>query len=374
MMTSDHLIDDLKSAYTTVQDIEATIEDIGQERLDTLNNRYEEFTTLLQSYKEPASGTGRETFQEYVAFQGELESFESALAPNGLETDAFKEAIEYLDQRRLNQDDFEEARTIIAPAEDRLTILDERDEAREEYAEVKRAIHQRINELDDDIARLERALSFENVDFTAPVDQLRTHVESYNSAISTDFSTYKSNAPAREFIKFIEKTTAYPLVTFTPPPSDLVTYLETTDIGTEPLPTLLEYTDYTRSKLSHYVNDPTTFNARIAANQTYLNRLSPDPLTISWPPPQQAELHWLLRELTSVINRIAPTETMEKLNTLQNFTNKDKYVDIQQAAKADAVLNPSEKERLASGELTRELEEKQQEKDQLQSALSTYSL
>lgn len=374
MTTSDALIDDLKSAYNAYQDIQTTIDDIGQDRLETLNDQYQEFTTLLKTYKESASGTGRETFQEYVAFQGELDAFESSLPANGLETDAFRDAIEYLDQRRLNQDDFEEARTILAPIEDRLGILDDRAEAREEYAAAERAIQERLTELDDEIEHLERILSFENVDFAVPVDQLRDHVESYNSAISSDFTTYKSNASAREFIQFIEKTTAYPLVDFPSTPPDLVDYLETADAGTESIPTLLEYADYTRSKLSHYVTDPTTFNARIAANQTYLDRLSPDPLTISWPPPPQEELHWLLRELTSVINRIAATATMEKLNALRNFAHNDKYIDIRRAAKADSVLDSEQKQRLKSGEVTEELEDKHHEKDQLETALSSYAL
>ncbi len=374
MTTIDTLIDDLENAHATVNDIDATIDDIGEDRLNDLNDRYQEFTTLLKTYKESASGTGRETFQEYVAFQGELDAFESALPSNALKTDVFKDAIEYLDQRRLNQGDFEEAHAILAPIEDRLAIIEDREKAREEFASAKRAIQQQIDDLDDEIERLERALSFENVDFTVSVDQLRSLIDSYNTAISTDFSSFKSNAPAHDFIQFIEKTTNYPLVAFPSPPSELIEYLESADIGNEPLPHILEYTDYTRSKLSHYVDDPSTFNARIAANQTYLDRLSPSPLTISWPPPPQEELHWILRELISVVNRIATSDTMKKLNTLQNFAHKNEYSDIRRAAKAESVLDDTEKERLASGELTAEHEAKQQEKDKLQTALSTYSL
>lgn len=374
MTRNDALITELESAYDAYQTIQATIDEIGPARLDELNHLYNRFDSLLSAYKESASGSGRETFEQYIAFQSELETFETSLPEDGLETGVFEDAIDFLDQRRLQESDFEEARVILEPAADTLGILTERDDARNTYTAAKRDVEQRINELTDEIEHLQELLAFEHTDFDVPVGQLRSLIEAYNQAVRDDFSSYKSNTSSREFIQFLETTTAYPLIEFPAPPSELVNYLESTEIGTEPTPRLLEYTNFTRSKLSHYVDDPSTFQARIGANQTYLDRISADPLIISWPPSAQDELHWRIRELTSVINRFAPAETVRKLNDLQKFSHRDDYPDIRLAAQADATLDEQEKQRLTTGELREELESKQRDRDQLRSALSTYSI
>lgn len=374
MTRNDALITELESAYDAYQSIQSTIGEIGRDRLDELDRLYNRFDTLLSTYKESASGSGRETFEQYIAFQSELETFETSLPEDGLETGVFEDAIDYLDQRRLQESDFEEARVILEPAVDTLGILTERDEARNSFTAAKRAVEQRIDELTDEIDHLQELLAFEDTDFDVPVDQLRSLIEAYNQAVRDDFSSYKSNTSSREFIQFLETTTAYPLIEFPSPPPELVDYLESTEVGTEPTPRVLEYTNYTRSKLSHYVDDPSTFQARIGANQTYLDRLSADPLMISWPPPAPDELHWRIRELTSIINRFAPAETVRKLNDLQKFSHQDDYLDLRLAARADAALDEQEKQRLTTGELREELETKQRDRDQLQSAVSTYSI
>lgn len=374
MTRNDALITELESAYDAYQTIQATIDEIGPARLDELNHLYNRFDSLLSAYKESASGSGRETFEQYIAFQSELETFETSLPEDGLETGVFEDAIDFLDQRRLQESDFEEARVILEPAADTLGILTERDDARNTYTAAKRDVEQRIDELTDEIEHLQELLAFEHTDFDVPVGQLRSLIDAYNQAVRDDFSSYKSNTSSREFIQFLETTTAYPLIEFPAPPSELVNYLESTEIGTEPTPRLLEYTNFTRSKLSHYVDDPSTFQARIGANQTYLDRISADPLIISWPPSAQDELHWRIRELTSVINRFAPAETVRKLNDLQKFSHRDDYPDIRLAAQADATLDEQEKQRLTTGELREELESKQRDRDQLRSALSTYSI
>jgi len=66
---------------------------------------------------------------------------------------------------------------------------------------------------------------------------------------------YKS-ASARDVFSFLDRADGTPFVDADVPPTDLREYVTDYDAGEEPLPTLLEYADYSNSKLEHYVDDP----------------------------------------------------------------------------------------------------------------------
>lgn len=365
-------LDALARADEQYRQAATAVEEIGEDDLHQLADVLEDYHTLLDRYVETATGSGREEFEQYVEFQGEIARFVDTLPADLLERDRFEDAGEYLDQRRLSESDFAHARDLVQPASDLAARLDERDQALEQYRDARHAVATRKRELEAELQELEDILAFDEVDFDLPLTTLREPIETYNDAITGTFETYLKETSAREVLAFVEQTNAFPLVDFRSPPADLAEFIETHPPGTKPIPTLLEWADYTRSKLGHYVDDPGRFKAHVAANRTYLSRLDARPLLIDWPPPPAEELRWRTRELVSVIGRFAPDDTMQSLHEVRELTRKDDYDRLRTAARAHATLSQRDRERLKDGTLHEEYEQLQAEQHQLDTALSEY--
>ncbi|MFB6134047.1 MAG: hypothetical protein ABEJ55_03580, partial [Halanaeroarchaeum sp.] len=187
------------------------------------------------------------------------------------------------------------------------------------------------------------------------------------------FSAFKREAPAREVIAFVETTRSFPLAAFRPPPEDLAEFLKRESAGSEPIPTLLEYAEYSRSKLAHYVEAPQTFKRIVGGNRTYLRRLSADPLTLDWPPAPASELRWRGEELVSVVDRFAGEEVRERLErVLSNARDADRYERLRTAARAREELTADERERIATGVVKEDLESLRAERNRLEEALEEY--
>lgn len=366
------LIEDLEQADAAYREADDAVQAIGEQDLKELEKVVDEFKDLLATYVETASGSGREVFQEYVDFQGEIATFEDRLPEDLPERDVFSEAVDYLDQRRLSESDFERARSIISPAVDLTARLDERIEARNRYRDVRHALSDKLRELDRELNDLDRILKFEAIDLDASVEDLREPIETYNTAIREAFTDYKRTAEASSVLALVETTRSFPLASFQPPPDNLTEYLATHEPGEEPIATLLEWTDYTRSKLAHFVDDPGQFQAHVGANRTYLDRLSGDPLTITWPPRPADELRWRVKELIAVVDRFAPPETVESLHAVRALTRQSDFESLRKTAVAEAELTPTEKDQLQTGAIHEKRDRLQDQRDRIAEALDSF--
>jgi hypothetical protein len=170
---------------------------------------------------------------------------------------------------------------------------------------------------------------------------------------------------------FLDATTAYPLVAFQAPPADLREYVRNREAGTEPVPQLLEYAEYSRSKLDHYVANADALKRAVATQQTYLRRLDAEPLTVGWPPPGADELRFRCRELTAVVNRFAP-DVVEDLRAVARLPRETDYERLRESAVAEAELTAEERDRLRSGSVSEELDAAVAERERLQSTLAEY--
>lgn len=366
------LIDELARADEQYRQAATAVEEFGEHDLEQLADVLEEYNALLDRYVETATGSGREEFEQYVEFQGAIAQFVETLPADLLERDRFEDAGEYLDQRRLSESDFAHARDLVQPASDLVARLDERDRALETYRDARHAVETRHNTLKQELKELETILAFDDVDFSAPVTSLRDPIDTYNDSVTAAFDTYLAETSARAVLEFIQETSAFPLVEFRSPPDDLAEFIASQPPGTEPIPTLLEWADFSRSKLGHYVEDPGRFKAHVAANRTYLSRLDAEPLTINWPPPPADELRWKIRELTRVVSRFAPDTTTQSLREIRELTRSNDYDRLHTAARAHAELSQRDRARLADGTIHDEYEQLQTERDELADALSEY--
>ncbi|WP_135824860.1 DUF7118 family protein [Halorussus ruber] len=363
----------LADADEEYRDVERRIEEYGEETVEQVADAYRRATDLLDRYEGQATGTGKENFRNFIQFQEEFATLVEDVPDEMPERDAFETANDRFDKRRLNDSDFEAARADLEPAGEIAGLLDERQAALERFREIRRDVGHAIADLREEIAERERLVELGDADLDAPIEDIREPIERYNEAVADAFAAFKSEASAREVLGFVAAADDYPLVEFRDVPENLREYVETREVGTEPIADLLQYAGYSNSKLDHYVENPADLKRAVATNQTYLERLDADPLEVDWPPKPAADLRWRVEELVSVVARFADDEVVADLRRVQSLVrDEDEFERLRTAAEAKTELSDSEREKVASGEVESELEELRARREKLEEARDEY--
>lgn len=344
----------VRAASEELAAAEAAVADRGEARLAAVREAYREATDLLDRYEGRATGTG--DFAAFVEFQEAFVELVEGLDADLPAREAFERANDLLDQRRLGEDDFAAARDELSAAAELVALLDDRETARERYEATRRDARRRLRELSERIDRLERLQRLGEADLDAPVERLRDPIDAYDDAVREAWREFRREASAREVFRVVEASGAYPLAAFRQPPSELREYVATAPAGEEPIPTLLEYADYSPSKLDHYVDDVGALRTTVAVHRTYLERLDAEPLTIDWPPPAAGTLERRAEELVSLVGRFADEATVATLRAVRDLPRETDYERLRTAARSREDLGEAERERVQSGDLDRELE------------------
>ena len=360
----------LSTAASELEQARKRVDADGEDALRRCQDRYRKLLSLLDSYEDTATGSG--DFQAFTQFQGTVASLVEELDDDIPERETFEAVDEYLQQRRLTKSDFDTARKKLEPVRDRVALLEEWEDARERYSKARRNARQRLTELDDRIAELERLERLSDADLDAPVERLREPIGAYDEAVQAAFSDFRSNEPARAVLSAVERAEAFPLVDLPTPPPELLEYVRTHEVGSEPIPTLLEYADYSTSKLDHYVDDTAALKRAVSPRRTYLRRLDAEPLAIGWPPPPADHLPWLCREYRAVLSSFAEESVVAKLRAVRQLTDRESYTTLRESALARAELDTAERERVASGAVTAELQSAREERATIESTLEEY--
>jgi len=346
------------------------VEDVGEDRLRRAREVYQQFHDLLDRYEDTATGSGN--FQAYTEFEGAVDALTNDLDEELPGKGTFEAVDDYLQQRRLSESDFETARQRLQSVGERVDLLHEWEQAREDYADARRSARRRIGELDDRIDELERLERLGDADLGAPVEELREPIAAYDDAVRESFRAFRSSAPAREVLAAVSRAETFPLVEFDSPPSELREYVHSHEAGSESIPKLLEYADYSASKLAHYVEDTAALNRAVASRRTYLRTLDADPLTIGWPPPPADHLPWLCRSYRSVLSGFADDSVVVKLRAVRELADHPDYERLRESALARAELDDAERERLASGSVAAELQSARAERADIEAALDDH--
>lgn len=345
------------------------IEDHGGEAVVDAAEAYRDATDLLDSYVDRATGTGRENFQAYLELEGKFDTLVDGLSDDLRGREAFEDALDVLDKRRLSESDFERAHEVLAPARQYAELLEDRNAAREELAEARKVAGRRMREIDGAIDERERLLELATADLGAPVERLREPIETYDEAVRTAFREYRLEASAREVFSLLERSRWYPFVGYERPPEDLRRFVFERPAGEYTIPELLEYADYSRSKLDHYVEDADELKRAVATQQTYLEGIDAEPLTVAWPPGPAGFLRCQSREYQPFVARVADEDTVAALRDVRALTYDSEYDRLQTAAQAVDQLTPSERERLRDGRVADELESLRTEQHRLEDVL-----
>ncbi len=361
---------ELRNADEACREKNAAIAEYGETSMSAVADAYDRAMHLFDRYESRATGTG--DFEAFLQFQGQFADFVEGLPDDLPAREAFERAESTIDKRRLSERDFENGRDALAPAKEIVALSDERQAARKRYHDVRHSVSQRVAELDERIASLERLRELGDADLDAPTELLREPIDTANDDITEAFSEFIHEATSRELVEFLAATEHYPLIEFQLPPENLREYLLHRDGGELTVPELLEYSHYSRSKLDHYVSDPAALKRAVATNETYLDRLGPEPLTIDWPPAPADELRWWCEEAIRVADRFAPPEAIAQLRNVEDVTRRDDFERLRTAAEARSELTDDERDRLARGDVEDELERVRDEKGTLTEALDNY--
>ncbi|WP_459193452.1 DUF7118 family protein [Halosimplex sp. J119] len=372
---ADALLADLREASDALDRARDRVDAVGESELRAVADSYEELTTLFDRYEEEVTGDG--DFKTFIEFQSQIAAVTEELPEDVRHREVFERVDDLLQQRRLTESDWGKVHSALEPVRDDVARIDDRNEARKQYEDARFAAERRIDALADRIADLESLQRLGDADLDAPTERLRDPIETYNDRVTDAFADFRASASARELLAFVAKTEAYPLVDFESPPADLREYVETHEAGTEPMGQLLEYADYSKSKLDHYVNDPDALKRNVSTQRTYLRRLGPEPLTVNWPPSEAGTLRFRARELTSVVARFADDveggeEALVALRDVRELPRETDYERLRDSAQARAQLGPEERDRLASGEVDDELDACRDAKARLEDALDEY--
>ncbi|WP_200530685.1 hypothetical protein [Halorubrum sp. LN27] len=329
----------LRERYDELARIEGRIADLGRDRIEAAADAYRRAHRVLDRYEEDAVGTG--DFGSYVQFRGEFGDAVDA-DDDALAADAFADAEEAVDKRRLSESDFAAAREALEPAGEYVDLLADRDEALDDYRAARKAAREAKKALDARLDELREVADMADADLDADVARLREPIASYNDAVREAFETFYKSASAREVFSFLDRADGTPFVDADVPPTDLREYVDEYDAGEEPLPTLLEYADYSNSKLEHYVDDPGALRTAVAVHRTYVERLDAEPLTLDWPPAEGDELAYEIDELIPLVSRVADDETVATLRSVRDLARGEAYDRLRRAAVVRDALDDAE--------------------------------
>ncbi|WP_144921804.1 DUF7118 family protein [Halorubrum salsamenti] len=328
----------LRERYDELARIEGRIADLGRDRIEAAADAYRRAHRVLDQYEEDAVGTG--DFGSYVQFRGEFGEAVD-VDDDALAADAFAAADEAVDKRRLSESDFEAAREALDPAGEYVDLLGDRDEALDDYRAARKAAQEARKALDARVEELREVGDMADADLDADVDRIREPIESYNDAVRDAFDSFYKSASARAVFSFLDRADGTPFVDADVPPTDLREYVDEYDAGEEPLPTLLEYADYSNSKLEHYVDDPGALRTAVAVHRTYVERLDAEPLTLDWPPAKGDELAYEIDELIPLASRVADDETVATLRSVRDLARDEEYERLRRATVVrDALDDP----------------------------------
>lgn len=142
-MTDAALADDdvaaLRTAADTLRGRREAVDDIGREELRTLASAVRDVTEILDRYEERAT----DDLEGYVEFREALSDRLEEVPADVRHSDAFIDANESLTTgitSSLSASDFEQARRELDPAREEAALLDELDEARDDYRSAGRRL------------------------------------------------------------------------------------------------------------------------------------------------------------------------------------------------------------------------------------------
>ena len=358
---------DLETAHDRFRAATERLAPLSPAEADTATDACRTAEQLMDTYEERATGSG--DFAGYVQFRARIDDLVDSIPADHPLRSAFEDMADAVDKRRLSSRDFDRARAALDPVHEVADVLAERAAAREEFDSAKRAVRRSLADVDRRLEELDEMLALADVDLDRSTESIEAPIARYNAAVEEEYDSYLDSTPARTVLDDRRHARWFPLVPVDPPPTPLVETLDRLETSLT-IPELLEYAEYSRSKLGHYVDDPDALRTAVRTDRTYLERIDATPYRIAWPPSPALVLRHRCRELASVIGRFAADETIAALREVRLATRPpDRFDALREVAHADAALDAEQRDRLRRGEVAAERTELESVRARLDAAL-----
>jgi hypothetical protein len=360
---AEQALRDAIEEYEAAQD---AVTDPGRDQLEALAEAYTDLLDLVREFEDKATGTGREEFVNAAQVRASVTDFVDELDEDLPKRRQFEAARNAIDQRRLSESNFQRAREALSPVESTVERLDRLETATEGLKEAYSTGEAALDDLDETIASQERLLELGEADLDAPIEELREPVDRFNEQLQASFERLRTEGSTRELFALLDATERYPLIDAEQPPEEVRDYVDAHPAGEESLAQLLEYAEYSPSKLDHYVEDADLLKRTIATQRVALERLDAAPFTIDWPPPPADRVPWRTRALRGAASSLLDEAALTALRELEALArDADRYEHLRTAAEAADQLTETDRERLAAGTVADELTEYRSQRERI---------
>lgn len=305
------------------------IEDIGLEKAKKTHDFYSELSETMEEYREDAVGTG--DFETYVEFQGILDDLLQRINNSQNEVyraEDFERVIDGFEKRVIRESDFRRAESRLADVRELAETIDRVREIEKELRYEKGRLERRKSELESRLKRVGRKIDTAKGVSDIDPSPLISIIESYNSSVETDFEEFYNSAPSIKVARLGEKARDLPLADIKPLDKETVEILRRTGMGQKTVSEVLEYADYSNSKLSHYIERPDEFRRNVS--QTWFKLLSADDFKISVETPQNLIKH-KVPELIRIVDEFGSEETVRRLREIHSVAEKGEYAPMRRA-------------------------------------------
>lgn len=369
----ESLLDDTASAYHEVIAAKRDLGELDEATVSELRDAYVLAIDLLDSYEDRATGTG--DFGGYLEFRQRFDQFVEELDDGLPFRDRFEQAASDVDRRRLSSGDFAKARGELEEVAEVVEALDRLDEARDRLKARRKRVLAKRSELERRRDRLEELAHLDPTALDVPVDDLREAIDSFNEGVRADHRRFLHDVSVRTVLEVYDHLSYFALLDIEAPPDALVTFFEQHSVGEESVSTVLDYIDYSRSKLEHYVDDAGHFLGEVRPHSPYLEELSSDPFEIEWPPPERDEFRWHLRELRQAVSRFGSDETVATLRDLEaRCRDETRYTRQRSSAVLREDLGATERDLVIDGEAPDKLARVEEQLESIEELLEETAL
>lgn len=318
----------LDEARSRLETATASVEAVGEDTARDTKRYYDRLVDLMDRYEESATGTGE--FQEYVAFQDALADLLSDL-DRATVTDraAFEDALDRFERRIIREKDFRRARADLEAVRDVAEAVETADRLRRRLANDRGRLSSRLRNLEHERSRIVRHIDeLESVSDVDP-EPLVTAVREYNDRVRDEFTTFREEAAAIEVARVGFKARLFPLAEVPPiRDEDAIEVLASSGLGSESVPTVLEYAGYSDSKLSHYVDRPRWLREHLPVS--WFETVNGDAFAIALDTDAGVLCH-RAPALAKVIEGFANPETIARLRRLRDMAVDGSYERMRRA-------------------------------------------
>lgn len=261
------------SLENRLRDLERRIEELGPGRLDRVEFLLSELKGLVREYEDKDR-----TFKTHRSLRMTLDRLARRIQKS-YENEEIGEEVEHFDKALVHARDWhwKDTRRALEPLEEIAGLRDERNRVEKEIRRQKKARRKKRRELEERARRL-RSLRDTRLDPGAEeyIHSIQERLDRVNERIVGVLDALVSNAPTREVIRLLGDVGIRPELGLprAPDKSGLMGFLGSHPVGNEPIYRVLEYADYSDSRLSHYVDRPREFKDAMSANLAYLEKIT----------------------------------------------------------------------------------------------------